>query len=81
MRIDPWRHLAALRLQRLTNAPLSQLSLVSQGPHMAVHLGSEAVEAFEERAAIMEYEGGLSRAEAEARALATLLARHSRQNP
>ena len=66
---DAFAELAFIRLEAEPTVRLSQLSQASQGGRLSMPLGGEAQDTFEERAAIMEYEGGLTRAEAEASAL------------
>jgi len=64
------------RLVRPTMDALhSQLSQHSQAIHAPLQLSGIEVDAFEERAAIIEYDGGLQRREAEAKALMSVLAR------
>ncbi|MEQ9039409.1 MAG: hypothetical protein RIE24_13755 [Silicimonas sp.] len=52
----------------------SRKSQESQAIHVAHNLDPVEIDLFEERAAIMEYDGGLDRQAAEARALLSVLA-------
>lgn len=51
----------------------SQHSQDPQALHALFNLGDEEIELFEERAAIMEYDGGLTRQAAESKALMIVL--------
>lgn len=69
---DTYAVLAQIRSKQTRPTDVSRMSLVSQGPCVWPPFGSEAWDAVEERAAIMEFDGGLPRNVAERLALATI---------